>query len=95
MGRTPGELLDAVSSAELEELLAFDDLEPCGGRRDDLRAARMIVAVMAAYAGEHTPKTVADVFPLHPDERAVVEHEQEVADQMRACRMMAGFGGGG
>lgn len=94
MGRTPAELLDGMSSEELTELLAFDDLEPCGGRREDQRAARVVAAVMAAYAGDATPKTVAEVFPLHPTERAAVESDQDAADQMKACRMMAGFGGG-
>lgn len=64
-----GEMLGRMSSAEITEWLAFFQLEPFGGERDDLRAG--IVAATVANVNrdpkkQKRPYEAGDFMPVFP-----------------------------
>lgn len=59
MGRTPRELLATVSSADIVEMIAFEQLEPFGGMADDWRAGQIAATVANV---QRDPKTRPDAF---------------------------------
>ena len=52
MGRTVRELLGAMDSHELTEWIAFDIVEPIGGKRGDIQAAIIAATVANANRGK-------------------------------------------
>lgn len=65
LGRTPRELIQSCTSAELTELFAFDALEPVGEPRADFRAG-LIAATLANVnrAADADPYQPQDFMPL-------------------------------
>lgn len=56
LGRTVGELLDSISSAELTEWMAFDQLEPFGYATDSLRAGQICAVIANVNRPKETSK---------------------------------------
>lgn len=54
MGRTVRELLGALDSRELSEWMAFDLVDPIGGRRGDIQAAVVASTLANVWRGKET-----------------------------------------
>jgi hypothetical protein len=65
MGRTVEELLGVISSRELSEWMAFDQVEPIGGRRGDLQAG--VVAATVANVNRAKGQRAYDVTDFVPE----------------------------
>lgn len=63
MGRTVRELLGEMDSRELTEWMAFDVVEPIGGRRSDYQAAIVASTVANANRGKGRPLKPDDFIP--------------------------------
>lgn len=89
IGRTPRELLASVTSAEMTEMMAFDQLEPFGSLADEFRLGQ--IAAVAANVNRNEerrpePFTAADFMPAlaAARERANRPPEDETPEQTRA-----------
>lgn len=56
--KTVDELLNSISSRELSEWMAYDNIEPFGEIRADMRAGAIVQAIIAPYVkkGHKVPK---------------------------------------
>lgn len=90
LGRTVPELLDACTSEELTEWMAFDRLEPLGDARMDLGFG-IVAAAVANWAGKTLP---SGTDPLKPSAfmplARIPERKQTLATKMRT--FFSGFG---
>lgn len=66
MGRTAGELLDTMTSAELAEWLAFATIEPFGGPTEDIRLGTLCSATTAPWGGKMKPDEWFQWCPPEP-----------------------------
>lgn len=87
LGRTPRELLAAVTSADIVEMIAYANLEPFGALADDFRAGQLC----ATLANVHRdPKarahawTAADFMPALARESAALRPEPLLLADPRA-----------
>lgn len=83
MGRTVEELLGAISSRELTEWIAFDQVEPIGDRRGDLQAG----VVAATVANVNRAKgarayLVTDFMPEYGRKEVAVDADALVSQQV-------------
>lgn len=70
--------MTSVTSSELNELLAFYQLEPFGAYRDDLRFGVVASAVYNAARTSNDQKVwQADDFLLYPDQKIITDQDIE------------------
>ncbi len=91
MGRTVEELLGAISSHELTEWIAFDQVEPFGDRRGDLQAG----VVAATVANVNRAKGarayhVTDFVPEYGKKDEEVDAEALTLQQIGLWRALKG-----
>lgn len=84
---TVGELLDTMSSSELSEWQAFDQLSPFGPERADLRAG---IVTQAIFATRGIEARIEDCMPNYGASPSAAEPEgQSVEAQLAFIRMIS------
>ena len=81
---TVKQLLSEIDSREISEWIAFNNIEPFGEQRADLRAA-MIACVMAnAWRGKNQPAFKLDDFILNfdPPKQQSVEEMKKILKEI-------------
>jgi len=63
LGRTVAELENSLSAAEYQHWLAMYALDPWGEQRDDMRMAKMVVAMLAPHTKDRIEPVDHMLFP--------------------------------
>lgn len=91
MGRTVEELLGVMSSRELSEWMAFDQVEPIGGRRGDLQAG--VVAATVANVNRAKGQrayAVTDFVPEYGHRQETLDADALVTQQLGIWQALKG-----
>lgn len=85
------ELLGAISSRELTEWMAFDQVEPIGGRRGDLQAGVVAATVANVNRAKGSREyRVTDFVPVYGKREEVIDAESLVLQQVGLWQALKG-----
>jgi len=79
LGRSVQDLSDNLTSAELSEWMAFDLIEPIGGRRGDVHAGIVASTVANALSGKNRRFKVEDFIVFPPKSRTAQSRVKTLA----------------
>lgn len=83
MGKTVAEM-DDMSSEELTEWIAYDQIDPIGREREDLNTAVVASTIANVYRGDRAPFTLQDF---------VIQYEEPTPEE-QFNQMLAIYGNG-
>lgn len=80
-------MLASISSSQFTEWMAFDEIDPIGERRADLRNAM----VMRMHISMNTPKgktppTIHELMPFEPEQPSQDESWKKIQNALRGMR---------
>lgn len=75
----PRELEASLTSAEIGEFMALDNIEPIGEQREDIRHARLLALIAAMAGGSATSPIDWMPFSVEPEPT-----QEELVDKWRA-----------
>lgn len=67
-----------IDSAEFSEWIAFNDIEPFGEERDDLRSAIVAATIANIFRGKGPAHKVADFMPKFHKERSEAQSPEYI-----------------